>query len=454
MPLQNLIQKYDNPTPRYTSYPTVPFWEIGNFSAENWKTAIKNSIQQNDAMSLYIHLPFCENLCTYCACNKRITKQHSVEKPYLDTLIKEWEMYQNLFGKKMNLKELHLGGGTPTFFSPQNLYQFLQKIVRQFNTDATTEMSIEVHPNSTTLYHLEVLADIGFKRISVGVQDFDEKVQYIINREQTFEQTKKTILEARSLGYNSVNIDIIYGLPLQTEKSIHLTIDNVKKLRPDRIAFYSYAHVPWKSAAQRRYSEKDLPQGQEKRDLYELGKHLLLEEGYKEIGFDHFALPTDELYKALINKSLHRNFMGYTIQNTNILIGLGASAISDIGNFFAQNEREIENYQSKINEDILPIFQGHQHSKEDIILREHIKNLMCKGYTTWELADKKTDFLSTAEQLLQELEKDNLVVLSKEKVEITEVGKPFLRNICASFDKYLYEKNKNNDLKKHFSKTV
>lgn len=154
MPLQNLIQKYDNPTPRYTSYPTVPFWEIDNFSAENWKTAVKSSSQQNDAMSLYIHLPFCENLCTYCACNKRITKQHSVEKPYLDTLIKEWEMYQNLFGKKMNLKELHLGGGTPTFFSPQNLYQFLQKIVHQFNTDATTEMSIEVHPNSTTLYHL------------------------------------------------------------------------------------------------------------------------------------------------------------------------------------------------------------------------------------------------------------------------------------------------------------
>jgi oxygen-independent coproporphyrinogen-3 oxidase len=453
--MQNLIQKYDTPTPRYTSYPTVPFWQKHRFSIKKWQNAIQhtaNSLEEVD-MSLYMHLPFCESLCTYCACNKRITKQHSVEIPYLEAMTKEWKMYQNLIQKKINLKELHLGGGTPTFFSPQNLYQFLKKILSSVQIDVNTEMSVEVHPSSTTPYHLEVLANLGFKRISVGVQDFDPKVQYIINRTQTFTQTQKVIKDARELGYNSVNIDIIYGLPLQTKESIELTMEKVKILKPDRIAFYSYAHVPWKSAGQRRYTEKDLPQGKEKRNLYELGKKILLQEGYIEIGFDHFSLPTDELYNAVQENRLHRNFMGYTIQNTNILIGLGASAISDIGNFFAQNEKEVEDYQQSIEQQQMPIFQGHQHSKEDLILRKHILNLMCQGKTSWEQKNHKTKFIKKSIELLKKLEEDNLVILDKNSVQVTEIGKPFLRNICACFDKYLYEKQ-NDSLEKQFSKTA
>lgn len=289
-----LLNKYDLPLPRYTSYPTVPYWEKETVTADRWKHAVIETFKREKGeLSIYIHLPFCENLCTFCACNKRITTNHRVEEPYLEAVLKEWEMYRSILPSEPVIREIHLGGGTPTFFSPDNLVTLIRGITGNAKISPDHEFSVEVHPNFTREEHLEKLASVGFRRISLGVQDFDPAVQYVINRIQSFEKTKEVVDWARKHGYNSVNIDLIYGLPLQTLSSIDLTISRIKVLKPDRIAFYSYAFVPWKSKAQRRYTKADLPNANEKWKMYQSGKTLLSAQGYKAIGMDHFALPKD-----------------------------------------------------------------------------------------------------------------------------------------------------------------
>jgi oxygen-independent coproporphyrinogen-3 oxidase len=275
----------------------------------------------------------------------------------------------------------------------------------------------------------------------VGVQDFDQKVQFIINRHQTFEQTQYIIETARKIGYTSVNIDIIYGLPLQTKESVGNTIEKIQLLQPDRIAFYSYAHVPWKSAAQRRYTEEDLPKAEEKRALYELGKNALMNMSYEEIGFDHFALAKDGLALAAKRGTLHRNFMGYTEQNTNILIGLGCSSISDLGCSFGQNVREVEEYQEIVGKGLFPIQKGHLLTAEDKIIQQHILNLMCNGQTSWHSEEFFTPFLAQGLTLLKELEADGLVNVMHNSIKVTAIGKQFLRNICVCLDARLQNKN-------------
>lgn len=260
----SLTQKYDIPCPRYTSYPTVPYWDEPGFSLTKWKEEVKKTFYATNlqtGISLYIHLPFCEQLCTYCACNKRITVNHQVEAPYIKTLLKEWHMYLDLFGEKPVISELHLGGGTPTFFSASNLELLIGTIFANAIVPEHPEYSLEVHPNYTTEEQLKVLHNLGFWRMSAGIQDFAPKVQFLINRRQTFEQTEKVFTAARNVGYDSINADIIYGLPGQTFESVENTIELMSRLTPDRVAFYSYAHVPWKSKGQRRYSEEDLPLG-------------------------------------------------------------------------------------------------------------------------------------------------------------------------------------------------
>ncbi len=435
----DLLAKYDVPSPRYTSYPTVPYWDNAPIAEEQWMEHVLGAFRAtngSEGLSLYLHLPFCEKLCTYCGCNKRITKNHAVEEPYISALLKEWRRYLDRFGERPRIAELHLGGGTPTFFGPQNLARLLDGILKDAVITSDHAFSVEVHPNYTTAEHLQVMFDRGFRRISVGIQDLDRKVQFVINRLQSFERTKQTFDEARAIGYTSINADIIYGLPLQTLESVRYTIEKVNELRPERIAFYSYAHVPWKSKAQRRYTEADLPSGGMKRELYELGCKMLVEAGYVPIGMDHFALPGDELLSAVENGTLHRNFMGYTPRHTRLLIGLGASSISDTGTAFLQNVKEVEAYEEQIAADRLPILKGHVLTDEDRVLRKHIQRIMCNGRTQW--CDAEYPYLIDALDRLVPLVQDGLVRISDRSIEVRPAGEPFVRNIAMCLDARLW----------------
>ena len=453
--MNSLIDKYNIPGPRYTSYPTVPYWENENFTSEKWQSTVIRAFNESNAeegISIYIHLPFCENLCTFCACHKRITKQHSVETPYLESVLKEWNLYLDLFSQsaisnqqsaeqkaecgkqKAKLKELHLGGGTPTFFSPENLKILLEGIFSTVEIAENPEFSFEGHPNNTTKEHLQTLYDLGFRRCSFGVQDYDLKVQKAINRIQPFENVKNVTEWAREIGYKSVSHDLVFGLPHQTWDAMEFTIRKTLELKPDRLAFYSYAHVPWiKGVGQRGFDENDLPSGEEKRKLYENGKKLLEELGYIEVGMDHFSLEKDDLYQSLIHKKLHRNFMGYTSSNTQLMVGLGMSAISDSWYAFAQNEKSVEEYQKRVEEGIIPVVKGHILNEEDLKLRRHILNLMCQLETTF-TPENSFEELPEALKKLQEMQEDGLVEISGNTVKITEKGRVFTRNVAMAFD--------------------
>jgi oxygen-independent coproporphyrinogen III oxidase len=446
-----LIRKYNVPGPRYTSYPTVPCWDQQEVQMADWHrlvTAVENEDAAN-GISLYIHLPYCDSLCTYCGCNTRITVNHAVEQPYVEAVIQEWRLYRSLLGKRPLIREIHLGGGTPTFFSAQNLKFLITEILKGCAVHPEHEFGFEGHPNNTTRLHLQTLYDLGFRRVSFGIQDFDPKVQEIVNRIQPVEKVKECTAIAREIGYTSVNYDLIYGLPLQTLESVKGTIDEVKKLRPDRIAFYSYAHVPWVKPGQRKFTERDLPEDEVKRDLYETGKRLLEEAGYLEIGMDHFALPEDPLARAFTQKNMHRNFMGYTTTNTKLLIGLGVSAISDAWGGFVQNLKKVEDYLNAVKEGRLPYFKGHILNAEDLIMRSHILSLMCTFETTWKSGD--VDFHGEIIERLTDLQTDGLVEINSSGVRITNYGMPFVRNVCMAFDLRLWAQHSEKQL---FSKTV
>jgi len=433
----DLIKKYNVPAPRYTSYPTVPYWETDKWNKEEWLSSVKRSYSESrpSGISLYIHLPFCESLCTYCGCNTRITKNHNVEEPYIDAVIKEWLMYCDILGCKPQIREIHLGGGTPTFFKPENLKKLIQSIVKYSVIVGQPEFSFEAHPANTTNEHLQVLYDCGFRRLSLGIQDFDPKVQSIINRKQSIEEVTQITHEARRIGYSSINFDLIYGLPLQTLKGVENTIHEVIKLLPDRIANYSYAHVPWLKPGQRSFTEADLPNERAKQALHDKGYELLTSAGYHDIGMDHFALKSDSLYKASEEKYLHRNFMGYTDQYTQLSIGLGVSSISDSLYAFAQNSKIVETYLKEISNGQFPIIKGHILSQEDLVIRWQILNIMCKGETYLNLNEKWAGDIIPR---LAPLVNDGLVQLENNgRLKVTKTGKTFLRNISMCFDQRL-----------------
>lgn len=435
---KSIVQKYNVPGPRYTSYPTVPYWQIEDFNLEQWKNSLKKSFIDSNAsegLSLYIHLPFCEKLCTFCGCHKRITLRHEVEAPYLTAVLKEWRLYVSELPEKPRIKELHLGGGTPTFFSPQHLQQLIEGIFLHADRADGYEFSFEGHPNNTTQEHLQTLYNLGFKRVSFGVQDYSAKVQAAINRHQPFENVKNVTQWAREIGYTSVSHDLIFGLPFQTLEDVLFSIEKTKELAPDRISFYSYAHVPWiKGNGQRGFKDEDVPKDEEKRKLYEEGKKILQANGYEEIGMDHFALKTDGLYHSFKNNKLHRNFMGYSSGKTQLMIGLGVSAISDSWYGFAQNEKSIERYYDLLKENILPVVKGHILTEEDLIIRRHILNLMCRFYTEWNLPAQNFKELPEIILELSEMEKDELILLQPNSLTVTDKGKAFVRNICMAFD--------------------
>lgn len=441
MDIQDLIQKYAVAVPRYTSYPTVPYWDSEGFQKDKWLQSVKESFDASNAVSgisLYIHLPYCESLCTYCGCNTRITKNHGVEKPYIKAVAEEWQLYKAILVEKPIIKELHLGGGTPTFFSPEHLKNLLEDILNDCRLHPEAEFSFEAHPANTTEAHLNVLYALGFRRLSLGIQDFDIKVQEIINRYQTVEQVFKVHSDATKIGYNSINYDLIYGLPLQTMIGLGETVSKVIELKPDRIAFYGYAHVPWVKPGQRKFTEADLPNTEERQALYELGRELLIEAGYKEIGMDHFALESDSLFKAQQEGKLHRNFMGYTHQYTQLMIGLGVSSISDTWNAFAQNVKKVEDYLKLIAANEIPVFKGHFLTEEDLLMRKHILNLMCRNKTNWDGLDLLNDNFKESLLRLPALEADGLIIQTHNSIAVTKIGERFLRNICAVFDARLH----------------
>jgi oxygen-independent coproporphyrinogen-3 oxidase len=432
-----LLTKYDVAAPRYTSYPTVPYWTAQTMPAPTWLDRVQKAADSALALSLYVHLPFCDSLCTYCGCNKHITKNHRVEEPYIETLLQEWKMYCAALPGRPILNELHLGGGTPTFFSASNLKHLVASILETVDLPVAPDFGFEAHPWSTTNAHLQTLYDLGFRRVSIGVQDFDEDLMKLVNRSQSIASIQRCTEDARAIGYTSINYDLIYGLPRQTPAHIERDADFIAQLMPERIAFYAYAHVPWLKRSQDAYSEADLPTGADKRLLYEIGRARFEALGYQEIGMDHFALPQDSLSKALKMGVLHRNFMGYTTTRSRLMLGLGASAISDTWDAFAQNEKNIADYQRVVLEGNLPVFRGHFLDAEDQLLRMHILNLMTRFETRW---TEPHPALSAALLRLEPLLADGLVEIEPMGVKVSDAGRAFLRNICMAFDAHYWQK--------------
>jgi oxygen-independent coproporphyrinogen-3 oxidase len=431
-----LLKKYDVPVPRYTSYPTVPYWTDSPTTGE-WIASLKRAFQQQSmSWSMYLHVPFCETLCTFCGCNTAIGKNHEREQPYVGLLLKEFAAYKAAVPEiaQRPLRQMHLGGGTPTFLNEANLARMAEGLLKELKIDAQNfEGSIEVDPRRTRASQLKALLPYGFKRVSMGVQDFDPEVQRLVNRIQPFEQTRDLTQAARDMGYDSVNFDLIYGLPKQTLESFAPSIDRTVQLRPDRIALYSFALVPWIKPAQRLFKDADLPAGGDKRALYEMAYKKLIDAGYVEIGMDHFALPEDHLAKAMTQKTLHRNFMGYADLRTDVLLGLGVSSISETPDCFHQNEKVLNVYERKVGEGVIPTHRGHKLSPTDRKHREQILAFMTQGETELESDEQAKD----VGEFLADMIKDGLVTLENRRLKLTEHGKPFLRNACVALDQRL-----------------
>lgn len=453
--MNTLINKYNVPGPRYTSYPTVPFWQNDGFGESAWLSSLTNTFETTNTdtgISLYIHLPYCESLCTFCGCNKRITKNHHVEKPYIQAVLKEWEMYLSHFSEKPQITEIHLGGGTPSFFAPEMLDLLISGILKHASVSTEHEFSFEGHPNNTSFQHLKTLYDLGFKRVSFGVQDYDPIVQKAIHRIQPFENVKQVTEWSRAIGYESISHDLVFGLPFQKISSIKDTIAKTLELQPDRLAFYSYAHVPWiKGNGQRGFRDEDLPSAELKRQLYETGRNLFEENGYAEIGMDHFALQHDSMFKAMQNGTLNRNFMGYTTTQTKVLLGLGVSSISDSWSGFSQNVKDIDEYQTMIENNQLPMLKGHILTDEDLTIRQQILDIMCQFATSWTDDDFSFEEKQVLFSKLEGFKQDGFLTYDRNSLQVKPEGRPFIRNICMAFDKRMLQEKTERKL---FSQTV
>lgn len=433
----HLFAKYDVPIPRYTSYPTVPYWE-GMPDTDMWLDHVRQVVKPQGALwSMYWHIPFCESLCTFCGCNTIISKNHKLEDPYVQNLLNEWNLYKKAVPDlpKRTLKHIHLGGGTPTFMSATNLGVLFDKLLKNLKTGRDFEASIEVDPRRTNVEHLKVLREYGFNRISMGVQDFNPEVQRLINRIQPFDITAELTENSRKLGFDSVNFDLIYGLAKQTPASIRTTVEQTLRLRPDRIALYSFALVPWIKPAQRLFKDEDLPVGAEKRELYEIARELFLGAGYVEVGMDHFALPTDSLAIAIQEGTLHRNFMGYTNQKSDLLLALGISGISQTPWSFHQNEKLLPKYEEALRDNRIPTSKGHVLTDMDRKRQGQILELMTKSKANL-IGDQEGE----ARTFLAEMIRDGLVKIENKTLQLTDSGRPFMRNVCAFFDERLKTK--------------
>ncbi len=443
--MKELIQKYNRPGPRYTSYPPVPFWK-NTPDEKNWIRHLKTSYDPSTGLDLYVHVPFCESLCYYCGCNRSITRNHSVEDKYLELILKEWDLYKKKLGFTPKIKSLHFGGGTPTFLSPEHLDQLIKALLNFKDEDFIG--SIEIDPRTCQPQHLKVLSENSIKRLSLGIQDFDAGVQAAINRYQPVALVEGLMEKINQFDFSSVNFDLIYGLPKQTIQTVTDTIRVVAKMKPNLIAFYSYAHLPEKIKNQRLIKEEDLPSPQLKRELYETGKKLLIEAGHEDIGMDHFALPSSFLYRAQQDKNLHRNFMGYVDKKSTILLGLGPSSISDSSLSFMQNTKELKDYEKILNSGLLPLEKGHTHTEMDLKVQQIILDLMCQHRVNVTLAELPDHFEISRE--LEHFSDDGLLELNGQDIVVTPLGKAFVRNIAMSFDYHLRRQQNNT----RFSQTI
>ncbi len=440
-----LIEKYNRPGPRYTSYPPVPFW-LETPAEDAWLNHIRLSYKEAEGVDLYVHVPYCEKLCFYCGCNRTITRNHDVEDPFLEMVLKEWDIYQNRLGFTPKVNSLHFGGGTPTFLSPKNLSVLITALTRQ-KTDSFIG-SIEIDPRTCKDEHLSVLAESGIGRVSLGIQDFDPDVQEAINRHQSVEMVERLVEKIRAKNFRSINFDLIYGLPRQSVHTITETMKAVSQLSPDLIAFYGYAHLPDRIKNQRLINESHLPSASSRRELYETGKMILAGHGYVDIGLDHFALPGSFLHEAMVNKKLHRNFMGYVDKKSDVLIGLGPTSISDSSRSFVQNAKEIEDYRTALTKGQLPIEKGHIHSSEDLKAQDLILGLMCNG--SIQLDRDNIRHWDEVKKDLSEFENDGLLKLNGDVLTLTDQGKAFMRNVAMTFDHHLRQR----ESRVKFSQTI
>ena len=442
-----LLRRYDRPGPRYTSYPTAP--QFGDAFGE---TAFRDAARRSNAdpipcrLSLYAHIPFCFSPCFYCGCNRVITRDHSRAATYLSRFVREIAMVAPLFDRDRDVIQLHLGGGTPNFLNAGQLGELVESLGQHFHFSSSPQrdFSIELDPRCVGARDIEALAAMGFNRASLGVQDFDPAVQQAVNRVQSVEATLAVIDACRKHGFRSVNVDLIYGLPGQNRAGFARTLDTVTNARPDRLAIYSYAHLPQMFRAQRQIDEALLPSPEDKLDLLQLAIEKLSEAGYRYIGMDHFALPEDDLSQAQQHGGLHRNFMGYTTHADSDLIGLGVSAISHIGDTYSQNPRDLPTWEAAIDAGRLPVWRGMQLDSDDVVRADAIQQLMCRGAIDIAVLENRhgiefDSYFSTSCDRLVSLAADGLVEISGTEIRATSRGRLLLRIIAACFDRYLQQ---------------
>lgn len=439
----DLIRSYDKSGPRYTSYPTAVQFTSG-FTAQDYKKQIELSNEKNGDLSLYFHIPFCDTICFYCGCNKIVTKNRSRAEPYLERLYKEIELQASLFDNKRPVTQLHWGGGTPTFINHQQMQQLMDVTRKHFNllSDDSGEYSIEIDPREANKETIVLLRQLGFNRISLGVQDFNPQVQKAVNRIQSIAETEEVIVAARDTGFHSVSIDLIYGLPHQNVETFSETLTKVIELDPDRLSIFNYAHLPEMFKTQRQINAEDIPSPQVKLEILQQAIYLLTNAGYTYIGMDHFAKPEDELTIAQNNKNLYRNFQGYSTHADCDLIGLGITSIGKVANCYSQNVKTMDEYYELIDNNLLPVFRGIELNDDDLIRREVINQLICHYYLSFEKIERQFDinfesYFETELSQLIPMQEDGLVVLEDNEITVKPIGYLLIRNICMVFDRYL-----------------
>ncbi len=451
----DLIKKYDKSGPRYTSYPTaIQFTE--EFGEEDYYKQVKLSNERNTPLSLYFHIPFCDTICYYCGCNKIVTKNRNHAQPYLEAVYKELAMQGELFKATRIVNQLHWGGGTPTFISHDQMTELMQQTRKHFTLldDDSGEYSIELDPREVTTASVNLLRKLGFNRISLGVQDFNPKVQQAVNRIQSFKETRDVILAARKNEFHSISLDLIYGLPLQTVASFNETVDKVLELEPDRLSVFNYAHLPEMFKTQRQINSADLPSAEDKLTILQQVTNKLIDAGYEYIGMDHFAKPTDELAIAQKERKLYRNFQGYSTNSDCDLVALGITSIGKVADSYSQNIKTIKEYTEVINSGKLPIYRGVALTQDDVLRREVINQLICHFELNFKRIENEFDinfveYFADELKQIKDMQADSLLELSSERILVLPEGKLLIRNICMVFDIYL-KKNK----EQRFSKTI
>lgn len=451
----DLIKRYNQTGPRYTSYPTALQFDE-SFTLDDYRQAAERSNHSGRGLSLYFHIPFCDTVCFFCACNKVWTRDRSKTTPYLERLFKEIEMQAELFDSSRKVEQLHWGGGTPTFLNNDEMAQLMHKTRQHFNLfdDDSGEYSIEIDPREADKESVKLLRDLGFNRMSLGVQDFDEKVQKAVNRIQTQEETFAVLEGAREAGFLSVNVDLIYGLPHQNAKSFIHTLDRVLEAEPDRFSIFNYAHMPSLFPTQKKMDPEAMPSADEKLAILHAASERLLEAGYIYIGMDHFAKPDDELAVAQRNETLYRNFQGYSTHADCDLVGMGATSISLINNTYAQNRKSLQEYYQAIDEGHLAVFRGVQLSEDDELRRDVITRLISHFHLNFAVLNKQwnirfDEYFAKELKNLQPMVEDGLIEMNADDLYVTTKGRLLIRNICMVFDAYLKP-----DMQNRFSKVI